>query len=248
MIFNCEDKIKGKGFYLERAAKRLGIELKDDGYVLNIEPYNFKKGAIWTGIWEIDLLLDRPEMTEENWAQADTIFTAVSIIPERFKKFNTTLLFQAADLELHKREPNYQYDVVFSGSITNPCYQERERVYNLIKEKFTFKDYGKDKSIEDYVKCCNTARVQFIRSMKTLLGDGELAQRFFEALAIGPTLTNYVPDLELTGLEEGVDYMSYKNDKEMLEKLEYLLNNPIMCLTPPTYDDRLKTILKHAKL
>ncbi len=219
MILNCLDKEKGKGFYLERAAKRLGIKLEDDGRVLNIEPYKFKKGEKWTGIWEIDLLLDREEMSEENWNCADTIFTAISAVPPRLQKFKTQLLFQASDPELHQRKPDPQYDVIFSGSSEHPCYRERERLYSLIKQKFSYKDYGKGHSIEGYVTACNTARVQFIRSMKTQIADGELAQRFFEGLAIGPVLTNYVPDLELTGLKEGMDYLSYRNDKEMLEKL-----------------------------
>lgn len=248
MIFNCQDKIKGKGFYLERAAERLGIEIKEDGYVLNIEPYEFKKGDIWTGIWEIDLLLDRHEMTTENWSQADTIFTAISTIPPRFKNFRTELLFQASDPQIHIKNPKYEYDIVFCGSKENPCYKERERIYNLIKEKFSFKDYGKNHSLQGYVDACNTARIQFIRSMKTDLAEGELAQRFWEGLAIGSVLTNYVPDLELTGLVEGKDYLSYRNDSDMLEKIDWMLKNPrvINCENPPTYDDRLKTIRKFA--
>ncbi len=202
MIFNCSDKEKGKGFYLERAAKRLEFGLEDDGCVLNIEPYNFRKGEKWTGIWEIDLLLDRPEMKAEDWEQADTIFTAISNIPERLKHFKTHLLFQASDPEIHRRIPEIipDYDVVFCGSFTNPCYSERRRVHDLISKHCRFRDAGKGKSVSDYVKELNASKIQFIRSMNTYLADGELAQRFFEGLAIG-----------IDGREKALKFHTYEN-------------------------------------
>ena len=76
-------------------------------------------------------------------------------------------------------------------------------------------------------------------------GKGEIAQRFFECLAIGPVLTNYVDDLKYTGLVEGEDYLSYKDDAEMISKMEYLVNNPVES-DKIAKSGRLKSILFHS--
>lgn len=255
-MINCIDNpiTMNKKNYLERAAKRLGLDLSSEDWVLNIEPYEFKQGK-WTGIWEIDLLMDRPEMNAENWSRADKIYTAISTVPKRLKDFNRELLFQAIDPEIHKRREEIEpiFDVVFIGSLDHPGYLERERIYNLLKRSFDVQIFPKNRNVNEFITLCNKARVQFIRSMKTPIGDGELAQRFWEGLAIGPVLTNWVPDLELTGLIEGQDYLAYRNDEEMIKKLRFLLDNPDYSkflaengrekvLELHTYDHRLKTI------
>jgi spore maturation protein CgeB len=79
-------------------------------------------------------------------------------------------------------------------------------------------------------------------------------KRFFECLAIGPVLTNYVPDLESTGLIEGEDYLAYRTDAELLSKMKQLVTNPEFAqkiaingrkkaLELHTYEQRLETIL-----
>lgn len=238
LYLNCNDNdfSFNKKQYLLRAAKRLGIDFVKDivqvgdepkDYVLNIEPYDFVKGNKWTGIWEIDLLLDRKQLSEKEWESADTVFTAISTVPPRFKKFRTVLLPQAVDSEIHRFFPDITKtsDVCFMGSMHDPTYRKRIEAYELLKKHFNCQFYDKTK-IEDYMSKANGARVQFIRSMATDIADGELAQRFFECLAVGPVLTNYVKDLEHTGLVEGEDYLSYRDDFEMLTKLRYLLDNP----------------------
>lgn len=231
-------KTWNKTDYLLAAAKRLEIDYIlpykpgiNSENVLNIEPYsNFIKGSKWTGVWEIDLLLDRAQMSTGDWTAADDVFIAVGTIPKRMFIFKdkVTLLFQACDPFLHKRIPSISqdWDFVFSGSVDLKFYKERKSAMSLLRKNgFTFADFPKDKAPEEYVRNINKAKVQFIRSMKTPIGDGELAQRFFECLAIGPVLTNYVEDLKLTGLVEGVDYLSYKDDKEMLLKMHKLIDN-----------------------
>ncbi len=243
LYLNCQNNeiTFNKANYLMRAAARLGLEdyvvqyKEGDApeYVLNIEPFgHFVTGSKWTGVWEIDLLCDRPELNASNWVASNDVFIAVSSIPGRLEteRKRTTLLFQACDPELHRRIPDIkqEYDFVFSGTTGIHWYQERERLMAVLRNQFSFADLSKGHTPEQYVRRLNQARVQFVRSMKSPIADGELAQRFFECLAIGPVLTNYVDDLKHTGLVEGEDYLSYKDDSEMLLKMEYLVKNPEM--------------------
>lgn len=268
LFLNCEDNpiTFNKKNYLLRAAERLGIEyvydLKDrvdmsSDYILNIEPFSFKKGYKWTGIWEIDLLCDRPQTSASDWAVADVIYTAVTTIPTRLEGFaqKTKLLFQACDPDLHQRRGEPDTDFVISGSMDSPGHTERIRVTDIMKKEFEYLDFGNNRVPQDYVEGLSHARVQFIRSMGSNIASGELAQRFFECLALGPVLTNFVPDLVHTGLVEGQDYYSYKSDNEMIAKMKKLLADPkkaqamaengrSKALLYHTYEHRLMTILE----
>lgn len=255
--------------YLLAAAKRLGFDFVkdikdlDDGkepdFVLNIEPYfRFVKGRMWTGIWEIDMVLDRREMSKSDWLTSDDVFVANTAIPNHMNPFlhKTRLLFQASDPEIHRRykEIVQTHDFVFCGSGGSGIYKERSRLIMLLRKYFSFADFTKGQDPIEYIKCLNTAKVQFIRSGKTTVANSWTAQRFFECLAIGPVLADWTPDLEKTGLIEGEDYLSYKNDSELLEKMHKLLedekyanniaeNGRRKSLLYHTYDHRLISIL-----
>lgn len=265
---NCEDNpiTFNKKNYLVRAADRLGLKIFegwdigiDADYVLNIQPYsNLGVGKKWTGAWWIDTLLDNVRFNTE-FPYIDDIFLAGSsnkIIP----KANHHLMFQAADIDLHKVEPDVikDCDFILAGSMGLDIYRERERVINLLKkEGFQYVGAGNGFYPHEYVQHLNRARVQFIRSME-VDGQGEIAQRFFECLAIGPVLTNYVEDLEHTGLVEGEDYLAYRDDEEMLLKMHLLIDDPEYAervaksgrrkaLEMHTYEHRLMTIINTIK-
>lgn len=241
LYLNCIDNefSLNKKQYLLKAAERLGITnvkeysirvpREESDYVLNIEPYSFVKGNKWTGIWEIDILLDRREMEEANWEAANTIYLALTTIPPRFKKFEDKikLLLQAVDPQLHRYNPKAikDCDLIINGADHEPVYSERRRVWEMLQTNFKTKKIERVK-LSEYMSAANSAKVQFIRSMNTPLANGELAQRFFEYLAVGPVLTNYAPELVETGLVSGRDYLSYSSDAEMIYNLRYLLNNP----------------------
>lgn len=252
-----------------RADERLGLDVCCDlqaynkpfegEYVLNIEPYDkLVVGSKWTGAWLIDLLLTRDWRAGE-LGVVDDIFLAVGYLPDTLKPFKdrTTIMFQACDPVLHRRIPDIpqEYDFVMSGSMGEDCYTERRRVYDVMKEKYTHKDYGKNHKPEAYVQNINAARVQFIRSMGDKDHVGEIAQRFFECVGIGTVLTNYTPDIEHTGFVDGYDVMTYSEDGEMIEKMDYLLKHPHIrekmaersrkkMLAYHTYEHRLITLLK----
>lgn len=275
--------IYNKKDFLLRAAERLGlynvIELTlplhdTPEYVLNIEPYNdnFFKGTKWTGSWEIDCLLKRQERTR-HWDQIDTVFLAnqTSLYPIGGK---FQLLFQACDPYLYDFSIQPETDFVLAGSISDvyyykdwgerqelpstDIYAERARVYGKLKDEFSYEYFGNHFKTPEYISLQQKGRVQFIRSMK-VFEEGEIAQRFFELLAIGPVLTNYTKDCDHLGLVEGEDYMYYKSDEEMLTKMRLLVNDEILrkkiqengrrkAFMYHTYEHRLMTIINHLRL
>ena len=124
---------------------------------------------------------------------------------------------------------------------------------------YSFCDYGKGHTPQEYVKKINTARVQVIRSAgKPPIANSQVEQRFFECLAIGPVLKDYHPNLEELGLIEGRDFFWYKNDSELDLKMKYLIEHPkfattmaengrIKSLLYHTYSNRLATIINLIK-
>jgi hypothetical protein len=233
-------------------------------FILNIEPFeHFVKGKIWTGIWEIDLVLDRREMSLSDWAESNNVFIANSTIPERMLPFKdkTQLLFQACDIDIHRKTPNIEeFDFVFSGSTgSGNFYDKRSEYIDLLRKHFTFADYGKNHRPKEYTKLLSKARVQFVQSgCNHNAPNGYIAQRFFECLAIGPVLTNYHPDLELLGLVEGEDYMSFKDSQELLQKMSFLIMDQQLrakiansgrnkALFFHTYEHRLITVINQIR-
>jgi len=199
LYLNCSEDDAQLSFtkkdYLLRAAKRLGFDWIynyqtkniDDPteYVLNIEPFKkFVKGSKHTSIWEIDLIADRAELSMSDWVCTDEVFLANSLFPAKTIPFKegVNILFQACDPELHKvvSVPE-KYDFIFSGSMGGSMYEERERVYRLMSKYFTFKDFGKGHTPEQYVEYSNYARVQFIRSGEHMLLVAILLSAFLNA-------------------------------------------------------------------
>lgn len=237
LYLNCIDNgtTFNKKNYLLRAAKRLGFTNILDGehvdgimdYVLNIEPFAFKQGRIWTGMWVIDTLCGNSTFTD-NIFKIDTVFIAGTTqrnLGIYYAKDKEVVLFQACDPELHKLTGEIpQYDYLLCGTNAGDKYEERARCLNILSPLFNGRDFGKHHPPEKYVEIYNKAKVQFICSM-IVRSQGEVAQRFFECLAIGPVLTNYVPDLEYLGLIEGEDYLAYRSDVDMIAKMKSLVEN-----------------------
>lgn len=274
IYLNCNDNpiTYNKKNYLLRAAERMGL-ISDEydwvvcfedmagrdfnpDYILNIEPCDFKYGTKWTGLYHIDNLgIGDPKY----YAAAklmDTYFTA-----DLSKDPKAILLLQACDPELHRRiDIKQDLDFVISASMSHvngTIYAGRQAAYAELKKHFTWVDLGKDHKPEEYVRGLNQAKVQFIHSME-VDGRGELAQRFFECLAIGPILTNWCEELRYTGLIEGQDFFSYKTPEEMIRKMKALLGNEDLrnrmtkagrtaALLYHSYESRLGSIFNIAK-
>jgi hypothetical protein len=244
--------------YLLEAAKRLGIKVKDahgvvnPECVLNIQPFGtFLPGCKWTGIWHIDVCLDS-HIPDQYYYLANDVFVASNQMIKKYDK--AKVLFQACDPILDRRIPEIkqEYDFVACGLMGGAYNGERERLFNILAEKFKTANLGSGLAPHKYVEVLNRGKIQWVRTANA--SKEMAAQRFFESLAIGPVLTNWTDDLPLTGLIEDEDYMAYRNDQECIEKMELLLNDEelrnkiatngrIKALTYHTYDHRLMSIL-----
>jgi len=247
--------------YLLAAAKRLGIDcvkdVNDDpgphDYILNIQPGEIGHGVKWTGLWHIDVSLasDFPDYYKD----VDTVFVAssVGVRPDP----RQIVMFQACDPTFYKPAKK-THDLIFCGSLSPATiYEERGRVYALLKEKYDCVTVGKGLTPDLYINTISKSRVQLVQPGYTKVSKyGMCAQRFFECLSIGPVLCAYTPDLELLGLVEGRDYLCYRNDKELIENMDKLLkskklrdriakNGRQQALNLHTYEHRLISILNH---
>lgn len=247
-------RIKSKADYLLVAAERAGItcverwneSVKDPKYVLNIQPYHddyqhvkFRKGTRWTGSWEIDTICNRQRMLRF-FDEINTVFLTNKIKwytgDKEFK-----YLHEACDMSLYKEYPEPIYDFVQCGTMGDlyyykdfgyenihpmaDIYYERRRLYELLKHGYVVRFMGSNYPIEEHLTNLARARIQFIQSMH-VMGENEIAQRFWESLPIGVVLTCYSPTLDDLDLIEDEDYLIFRNDKELLDKVERLIKDP----------------------
>jgi hypothetical protein len=243
LFLNCDDNsiTYNKKNYLVRAAQQLGmsdnivnwnlsIEQDHIDYALNIEPYtSLLQGHVWTGIWNIDLLIDK-NWKAGDWSRAHTCFCAINFLPPSVVQFKDKVRFltYGVDYELHRRIPTIAQKYNFVTAMTRklPIYKERDRLIDILSEKFgNHLEVGTGMRPDDYVEVINQGKVQFVRSMGYDCAMGELTQRLFECLLISPVLAHKVPDIEQLGLVDGQDFMLYKTDEELIEKMAWLLKH-----------------------
>jgi len=259
LYLNADDNpvTLNKKNYLMRAAKRLGIDVRDaknvsnPECVLNIQPFSLLTGTHWTGLWHIDVCLNS-DIPSVYYYLCNDVFVASDQMRTKYDKAN--VLFQACDPVLHKRVGEPEYDYVVCGLMGGAYNGERDRLHRILADKFKSLDAGNGKKPEEYVKTLSKGRVQWVRTANTEGNYEMAAQRFFESLAIGPVLTNWTKDLPLTGLIEDVDYMAYRTEKEMVTKMYSLINDPDLrnrianngrnkALMYHTYEHRLMSVL-----
>jgi len=259
-INSDKQDVLNKGEYLVSTARQLGMnnirwisELRQSPnppeYVLNIQPYskNFRVGTKWTGVWEIDCLINRERM-QWYWRIADTIFLANRIdwLKEVPKKVR--YLMQACDPSLYTFDIKQKYDLVQIGTMSDEAYfkdfgysslelekvplekydiyKTRRDIFEKLKEKYNVYTYDNKGRlpVKEYLEILSRGKIQFIRSMD-VMGEGEIAQRFFESLPLGPVLTNYAQDLDWLNLTPDGDYCVYHDEKEMFQKIDELLGD-----------------------
>jgi hypothetical protein len=250
--------------YLLRAAQRLGFTYVKDikqaegeiEYLLNIQPCDLKTGSKWTGMWHIDVSMNSSLI--HHYQEMDTVFVASSVGIAPYDK--QIVLFQAMDPDLHRRIPeisqDYDFVICGNGGGTDGGYQERGRIYKLLMEKYHCLQAGGGLVPERYVQEYNRGKVQVVQPFLGVNNLGMCAQRFFECLGIGPVLCDWTPDLEKLDLVEGEDYLSYKNDEELIKKMDLLLGSESLrtkiftsgrnkALKSHLFEHRLITILNH---
>lgn len=247
-------------------------------YVLNIQPYAhcYRPGTKWTGVYEVDCLINRDQMRWW-WEQAHTIFLANRFDWLEVKPKKVRYLMQACLPELYDFEIHQKYDMVQIGTMCDlayfkdyghkdeskiktiqdkyDIYKTRREVWDKLKARYNVFVYDKPGrlKVKEYLEILSRGKIQFIQSMD-VMGEGEIAQRFFESLPIGPVLTNYAQDLDHLNLQPDGDYCVYKNEEEMFKKIDQLLADNALrndiamhgkqkALSEHTYQVRLMEIL-----
>ena len=144
-------------------------------------------------------------------------------------------------------EIDQRCDVGFCGSLLN-----RQPHINLIKNKFNF--------IHDnfvignkMVESINSYKIHWNKNVSN-----DINYRSFETIGCGiPLITNYNYQYDLLGFNHGVNVMMYKNEQEMIDSINILLNNDTLRKSigegglelskNHTYDKRVLMILEILK-
>ncbi|MBK9272871.1 MAG: glycosyltransferase family 1 protein [Saprospiraceae bacterium] len=110
-----------------------------------------------------------------------------------------------------------KYDVVFCGL----QYDHRVEALKSM-EASGFKVYNALGSVYDeYVRLYNQGAIAFNWSSKN-----DLPARFWEGLAMKKlVLTNYVPDLDVLSMKNGVHYVTFNGIEDALEKVKFYIEN-----------------------
>lgn len=281
--FDKKTVIKSKADYLMLAAEEMGVDWvrRYDGpcdYILNIHPYHkdygiveWRKGYKWTGNWEMDILTNKVR-TQESWDNTDTVFLC-NRFKWQSKPANFEMLYEACWPALYNYDIKPDVDIVQCGTIEDvhhwkdfgangpsadtDIYSERRRLYKLLETKYSVRWTDGYYSTQEYIENLAHARVQFIQSMN-VLGENEIAQRFWESLPIGPVLTCYSPTLDGLDLIEGEDYLCYRSDEDLFDKMDKLLsddkyrnkiwqNGRKKAFDHHTYKDRLTQLITYLR-
>ena len=221
-------------------------------FYINIEPCEFI--ARYPGrpsiYWEIDNHIHRGADTAK-YGLVDKVYIAQNYFKDLYPQEKTEWLPLGADIERHKRYPEeeQEFDVGFIG---NDTYPHRRALLEAIGKKYkllrTSKVYG-----EDYARMLSQCKIIFNCAM-----DNDINMRVFEGLAIGRLLmTDMVQDQDKL-IEDGKHYICYKEEKDLLEKIRYYLDNDTEREAIAkagadevkmfhTYDDRLTVMLEGVK-
>ncbi len=211
----------------------------------------YLKPSAW---WVIDTHLQY-EWDLDKAGLFDIVFAAQKDGAERLSDDGVRNVFWlplACDPEIHKKYPcEKMYDWCFIGA-TEPRdrFKERTDIIQLLQGRFSNSFTGKAFK-DDMAKIFSSSRIVFNRSIKN-----DINMRVFEALSTGSLLvTNNLDENGMAELlEDGKDYISYRNNEELPDKISYYLNNPVERETIAsrgmekvrkyhTYDERMNTLL-----
>ena len=155
---------------------------------------------------------------------------------ERMGQDRIKLLTYAVDEEIYPEvEAEKEYDLGFIGNFGDN--DGRGDLFDFLKDKyncFVSSTVPTRDIAKEYAKCkiiLNPIRYE------------EINIRFFEALACGVQLCSYSPALNLFA-EEGKHYMTYRDRKELIEKIDLLLSEPELRKTIAT-EARKEVLRRH---
>ena len=222
------------GYYIEKAFRdlgwnvyRVGEELPKLDFVLNIEPCDKILHFPNTPTVYIEYDSFRHQGSETAmYEQSDIVLIGSN--PQDLRTFpypanKTHWLPFAADPEIHKPFPQKkEYDIVFVGRLDgDEHYGERHRVLDVLAKHFNLLKTKTEWGIP-YSQALSKGEIIFNCSASY-----DINMRFFEGMAIGTLLTNYVPNLwqVATPYKHFIPYYPSDDDSDLLWKVEYLLKH-----------------------
>ncbi|RIK10052.1 MAG: hypothetical protein DCC49_04570 [Acidobacteria bacterium] len=150
----------------------------------------------------------------------DHVFVAQRDYLDRFDHPSVHWLPLACDSALHLgREFEKKWDVGFVGNARQD--PERLRKLELVADHFSTNDYTKSYPKEEIAEVYSRSRIVF----NCAVGD-EVNMRVFEGMASGSLLvTERVANGQSDLFEDGVHFVEYSSDAEMIEKIRYYLDH-----------------------
>lgn len=155
-------------------------------------------------------------------------------------------LFQGPDVERI-------YDVGWVGSLNGKIYSIRRRYINALNDRFYMNEVDRRYSAEEMAKIYQQSKIVVNISRDDYLQDANL--RCFEAMASGALLVTPNPtELADLGFIEGIHYVGFSSEADLLEKVKFYLEHPnerqtiaaqgrSLVLSEHTYDRRAEKIL-----
>jgi len=226
------------------------IDFNSFDLIINLENY----GGYWEPnlsdvkskkfLWSIDAHArgEEPFIHEFNRGKYDILLHSTKDYVDQAYKIWFPNAFD--DTLISKKEIEKKYDVGFCGSILNRGYyiQKLSEKYNFIHDNFVIGD--------NMVNSVNSYKIHWNKNLSN-----DINYRSFETIGCGtPLVTNYNYQYELLGFKHGENVMMYKNDVEMFECIDKLLNdvNLLMLIGESglklskehTYFNRVKKLIK----
>jgi hypothetical protein len=146
------------------------------------------------------------------------------------------------------------YDIGWVGSTGASIFGMRRKILPLLQARYKLNDPFRRYSMDEMAQVYCQSKIVVNISKDRYLEDANL--RCFEAMAAGALLFTFMPS-ELTGFgfREGEHFIGFRNEKELIEKLDYYLNHDeertalaaktrALALAEHTYDNRARTLLE----
>lgn len=181
----------------------------------------------------------------------DYVFVAQKDYIDSFRRAGFDQVFWlplACDPEIHSMPPApRRWDIGFVG---NTRYGDRARRLALLAQQFSVSDYRRAYSKEEFPAIYAQSKLVFNNSI-----GGDLNMRVFEALASGSMLiTDRIGNGQDELFQEGVDLVTYSDDRQLIEKVDYYLahdlereeiarNGQALVQSKHTYAQRCQSIM-----
>lgn len=255
------------GFYCKNALEELGHEVyyinpiknkqtpKDIDFYLNVDddsPYFLPDSWKPNIYWVSDTHRGHIRWRFDKCKKSDILFTSQKSAKEIFSKEREQVYWlpHACDPKYHFYEISEKiFDIGFVGNINSKFHQKREKMIKVIKENFKNVCFTNNLFLKDMAKLYSESKIVFNCTL-----NNDINMRLFEGMCSGSlVITDNIPELYEVISKDSV--VSYENEKDLLEKINYYLineeerntiseNGYIEAINKHTYKNRMEELIK----